>query len=318
MEQVWVCDPDTSLSYQSTWARQPLSNFGSEAFLKQWESFLQFWINERHLDGFVFDAPQAYNGIEHNGPLFRELVTDPIRKLSGNSFLTLSEIYGDFNELVDFGLDGILPGGWDEQFRMWNRLVDGIKSGNMNRIEQSFEYYDRLAKHNEETGYPGMLWQRQHVDPFQCDSELNTITRAISVVGGYFAAVEESRTDPGDWESTHWWEPDPYTGTMALTDLARALEACSAFNHGTRRERLEVLSPAGSQYALYRYAEGGAVGFAMFNAEGSEASIKVALPSRLVGQRVVNCITGDDVPEPLSGTFEDRLPAFAFKLFGSA
>mmetsp|Transcript_100798 Transcript_100798/g.284269 ORF Transcript_100798/g.284269 Transcript_100798/m.284269 type:complete len:720 (-) Transcript_100798:208-2367(-) len=316
MEQVWVCDPDVGLSYQSTWARQPLSNFGSKAFLKKWNSFLEYWIKERRLDGFVFDAPQAYNGIEQNGPLFRDLVTDPIRRLSNNSFLTLSEIYGDLHELVDFGLDGILPGGWDEQFRMWNRLVDGIRRGDMSRVDASFEYYDRLAENNVATGYPGLLWQRQHIDPFDCDQELNTITRAVSVAGGYFAAVEEARVDQNAWESNHWWEPDPYTGTPALNDLVHALEACEAFGHGTRRERLQVISRAGSQYALSRYVEGGAAGLAVFNFEGSEISVTVALPSRFAGRRALDCVTGTEASEPLSDTFEVHLPGHGFKLFG--
>lgn len=319
MEQVWVCDPDVGVSYQSTWARQPLSNFASEAFLKKWETFLEFWIKERHLDGFVFDAPQAYNGIEADGARFRQLVTDPIRELSGNSFLMLSEIYGDLHELVDFGLDGILPGGWNEQFRMWNRLVTGIQWGDMNRVDSSFEYYDRLAKNNENTGYPGLLWQRQHIDPFACHKDLNTITRAASVAGGYLAAVEEARKDEHDWESSHWWEPDPYTGTVGLSELARGMEACEAFNHGTRRKRLEVLSPSGGkQYALYRYARTTSpMGFAVFNFETSDVMMKVSLPNQFFGLRAFNCVTDEMVSTSLSDAIEIRLPPFGFKMFSA-
>merc|ERR1712048_1463818 len=103
---------------------------------------------------------------------------------------------------------------------------------------------------NRGNNYAGILWQRHHNLPFGAGGPArNALARAISVAGGYFAAVEDPGKPEKWWEEGEWWAADPYTGTETMMkDLASAMQRCDAFAHGTEREPLAVT--AGRRLAL--------------------------------------------------------------------
>merc|ERR1719210_3083564 len=150
----WVWDSEAGHSYRSHWADQPMVDFNSPAFQRQWRKILNYWINQRHLDGFVFDAPDRYLGTE-KGALqrrfydeqripagqFKRVITDPARALS-SQFVQLAEGYGDQDLMVDFGLDAVLQSEWNHRFEAWGDIVEGIRAEDPGRIERAFaDYY---------------------------------------------------------------------------------------------------------------------------------------------------------------------------------
>jgi hypothetical protein len=248
----WIWDQDVGYSYRAHWADQPMVDFNSPEFQNEWKAILKYWINVCRLDGFVYDAPDRYLGVEE-GALeqrfyeeqgapsgqFKAVITDPARALS-SEFGQFAEAYGNQHELVAFGLNAVLQSAWDDRFQAWGDIVEGIKTKDTSKIESAFEDYYKLLRTNKDNHYDGILWQRHHNLPFGAeDPKRNALARAISAAGGYLTAVEDPGTPSEWWAEGRWWEAEPYTGSEAmLQDLANALDVCEAFAHGTQREPL--------------------------------------------------------------------------------
>merc|ERR1712048_744037 len=198
------------------------------------------------LDGFTYDDPRGYYNVYD----FKRNYADLMRNLSNDSFFQNAEIYGDPHSGLDFGMESILPGSWNDDKEIFGWVANDIKWGNMDDLDGLFaKYYDKYADVNRDAGdlliFP---WMRQMLDPFGCDKRKNMIARAVTVAAGFLAVTEKTRKGAA-WED-EWWTPDPYTGAAGLQDLAIAMENCDAFNHGTLRERLQISGGTQKQYAI--------------------------------------------------------------------
>jgi hypothetical protein len=329
----WVWDADAGHSYRSHWADQPMVDFNSPEFQKEWEKILKYWVTDRQLDGFVYDAPDRYLGTEKGALLpqyyqaqgipagqFRKVITDPARKLT-LEFGQFAEAYGEQDLMVDFGLSGVLQSHWDKRFEAWGDIIKGIQRKDAPKIDEAFQDYDKLICTNIAAQYNGILWQRHHNLPFgESGSRLNALARSIAVAGGYLAAIEDPGKPYNWWEEGEWWSAEPYTGTPAmLKELTAGMDACRAFDHGTTRDAFPVRAKDSWKklYGVFRWIDGSAAaGFAIFNLEDTDATALVDIPIRFQRQSASDCATGTILQEDLSKTFTISVPAYGFKMVG--
>ena len=117
----WVWDEDAGASYLSTWAGQPCTDLASPEWRAEVGRILTFWIEEMHIDGFVFDYPDGYigGGVDTRGmwkadpAQLKSALMDVIHSTGKGSVAAFAELYGQPERAVAYGLDGSLADATD-------------------------------------------------------------------------------------------------------------------------------------------------------------------------------------------------------------
>lgn len=151
---VWVWSPEANASYLSVWGHQPTTDWLSSQWQEYFRTVVSHWIDEMHVDGFVFDFPDGYVGTgssnshlqlwedtlwSYNPDIMKQYLTDVVRDVGDDRVAAFAELYPDdwsVERGSSFGFDGIISD--DAGYGNFQIVAATVQQGNADVLEMAF------------------------------------------------------------------------------------------------------------------------------------------------------------------------------------
>jgi len=308
----WFWSIKAQAYYYSFWGntdgasgRIPSYNFNNQEWRDETKKYLRFWAN-KGLDGFLLDAPEAYDGI--NDEIIENYITNT---LTGYDFLTNAEGSGDINRW--FGLfkynciQGFDMYGWGGGGR--SEVLNALHKRNPDELNDKLKgYRDKATQMNGVTLTPPM-WEMQATE-----NERIFETAYLISMGTLFA------NHCGDY---HYVAQDiiPNWNSDSQNRFYELLRTQSSYKGlAPSGQRTKLLSNDDNKYSVFKRTnkDGNVSALVFFNFQGLRQSVTVNLYNSgiKIPQMPLNIITGTAADSIQSENYTISLPAYGFLILG--
>lgn len=310
----WFWSDRAQAYYYSFWGnsdgaegRIPNYNFNNKEWQEECRNYLEFWLN-KGVDGFLLDAPEAYDGI--NDDIINESI---VRILNRRGILTNAEGSWDVKKWIGrFGLR--LIQGFDMYGWGGGKNSEALKA---RRAQNPSELNDKLKNHRDRavalggTTITPPMWEIPATNEERLFELAYLVSMGTLVINHY---GDHHREYIAQFILDKW----PQKDQKAFYDLIRLQNSYNGL--APLGQRTSIPSSDDSKYTVFKRSnkDGKVTALVIMNFQNSVETISVNLKNTgiLMGQTPVNLLNKDAVPPVLSENYQITLPAYGYMILG--
>jgi hypothetical protein len=308
----WFWSDKAQAYYYSYWGntdgaagRIPSYNFHNQEWRDETKKYLRFWAN-KGIDGFLLDAPEAYDGI--NDEIIENYIAGT---LNGYDFLTNAEGSGDINRW--FGrfkyncIQGFDMYGWGNGGR--SEVLNALRKNNPSGLNDKLKAYRDKAVHMNGVTLTPPMWEMQATE-----NERIFETAYLISMGTLFA------NHCGDY---HYVAQDiiPTWNKASQNRFYELLRMQSSYKGlAPSGQRTKLPSNDDNKYSVFKRTnrDGNVSALVIFNFQPQPQSVTMNLRNSgiKIPQAPVNIFTGTAADPIQNENYTVFLPTYGFLVLG--